>query len=459
MGFYIRHCLGFFIQIFPCMILCFIPWDAGAYRVRRRWVLAGFTAGVSAMSLLFPVLILSIRTEEMKDMAANLYMTATILLCCFIYFYMIREHAIKKMLVVNLTIVYAAVQFMFVNLVRPVFAEPASYGVYSTGSFWMYVLSAAVMFPLVALMMHRTVRAYFRQTEVKAMGREFSRVFAMTFGFFFIIFLYNIAVEDSVSSEQFWWIVIPPFLYAVIFLMAVYWILLQEAVRRKSESDRRRCEELQKLQYQRIISDMEKTRRMRHDLRHTLQVLSNMASQGENDRIEGYISEMLDHTVRQESEWYCSNLTVNALLQNYIGRARDEGIACSVHAQCGEVPVSPVDLTVILGNALENAINACALTEKEPWIKVTVGVVGGSLAIQVENSCTGVVYAAKGYEDGSFYPADAFRSSRTGGGIGVHSIALAAGRYGGEAEFCYSAERKMFTTRVRMNLQLPDESS
>ncbi|HJD01765.1 MAG TPA: ATP-binding protein [Candidatus Mediterraneibacter excrementavium] len=70
------------------------------------------------------------------------------------------------------------------------------------------------------------------------------------------------------------------------------------------------------------------------------------------------------------------------------------------------MPVSPVDLTVILGNALENAINACALTEKEPWIKVTVGVVGGSLAIQVENSCTGVVYAAKGYEDGSFYPAD-----------------------------------------------------
>lgn len=146
----------------------------------------------------------------------------------------------------------------------------------------------------------------------------------------------------------------------------------------------------------------------------------------------------------------CNNLTINGLLQNYIGRAEDEGITCTVNAACGELSVHPVDLTVILGNALENSVRAAAACSNK-WLRVEIGVVGSSLAIQVANSCEGVHFA-KGMHGAQFLPAEAFISDRAGGGFGLRSIALAAEKYDGEAAFCYNAGENSFTARILLNL-------
>ena len=134
-------------------------------------------------------------------------------------------------------------------------------------------------------------------------------------------------------------------------LVIFYWVLLKDAVRRKEEFERQRAAEWQQLQYIHITQDIENTRRLRHDMRHHLNALYDLLRQGKAEEAERYLKEIIGATERTETEWFCRDLTVNALLQNYIGRAREAGIACTVKAECGELPLSPVDLTVILANA------------------------------------------------------------------------------------------------------------
>lgn len=124
-------------------------------------------------------------------------------------------------------------------------------------------------------------------------------------------------------------------------------------------------------------------------------------------------------------------------------------------AECGELGISPVDLTVILANALENAVRAAGEAEKGR-LDVKIGVIGGSLAIEVENSCSGVRFAGGKQREGAFLPASAFVSERKDGGLGLGSIAATAEKYGGEAMFCYDGEKAVFTARVRLNLYPPE---
>lgn len=115
-------------------------------------------------------------------------------------------------------------------------------------------------------------------------------------------------------------------------------------------------------------------------------------------------------------------LVVNFALVYAVAQYMTVSIACTVKAECGKLPLSPVDLTVILANALENAVRAAGETNA-PWLDVKIGVVGGSLAVEVENSCAGVKFAGGKQNGGVFLPASAFASERKGGGLWLRSIA------------------------------------
>ena len=84
---------------------------------------------------------------------------------------------------------------------------------------------------------------------------------------------------------------------------------------------------------------------------------------------------------------------------------------------------------MILANALENAVRAAGETNA-PWLDVKIGVVGGSPAVEVENSCASVKFAGGKQNGGVFLPASAFASERKGGGLGLRSIAAAAEKSG-----------------------------
>ena len=177
-----------------------------------------------------------------------------------------------------------------------------------------------------------------------------------------------------------------------------------------------------------------------------------MVDRGQLDEIKDYLSNLIDITIKRDNEVYCKNMTVNGLLQYYIGLARDENINCEVRAKCGELSIEPTDLTVLFGNIMENAIKSCRKCPDNRWINIKIGTVQNSFAIEISNSCRGIRLSRRFQTNDGFLPAEAFLSDNSGGGYGLRSIAYTAQKYDGSAKFCFNAEKEIFTTRVRLNM-------
>lgn len=242
------------------------------------------------------------------------------------------------------------------------------------------------------------------------------------------------------------------FLLAAVILCIFYWTLFRESVRRKRDSDQQKALEIQQFQYEKITQEMEQTRRMRHDMRHYLASLSDMLAQGKTGEMKDYLSEVTENTAKGGSEVYCRNVTVNGLLQYYVGLAESEGIRCEVQADCTDLTISPVDLTVLFGNVMENAIRACREFTENRYILIQVAVMGGSLMVQVINPCKDIHPSGRYRLDSGFLPAAAFCSARAGGGYGLRSMEHTAQKYDGNATFRFDETNKTFTTRIRLNL-------
>lgn len=304
------------------------------------------------------------------------------------------------------------------------------------------------MMPLMFFVVIRPLKEYIQNIEPKNMRREFLTAVISTF-IYFVMTIYCDTVIGKIGFFQYF---LPPMFFLTINQMLIYWLIFRESVRRKNDNERQKTMEIQQLQYEKIVGEMENTRRMHHDLRHHYNSLNDMLDRGQLDEMKDYLSKVIDTTVNHDNETYCKNITVNGLLQYYVGIAREQDIHCEVHAVCDELNIESVDLTVLFGNAMENAINACCKCSDNRWINVQVGIVQGSFAIEISNSCKGVRLNRQFQTEDGFSPAEAFLSEHSGNGYGLSSIAHTAQKYDGSASFRFNAEKEIFTSRIRLNM-------
>lgn len=452
MNFFLRHFAGFLIQIGASMLLCLIPFRKEDFRYPRKWVLTGYCILAIVVSACFPLAkgLMPYMPFDQPTILSNLYMMLVLVVFISLYFGVVRTETIKKCIVLVLVVFYAATQYLLVNLTSPLFPDGSLPDTYPPLTLTLYAVTALVMFPIAALLMKRAVGDYLAEIEMKNIKREFSVVLLVTALYFVMLFLYSSRPDSNIG--EFWWWVTPPFLLAAAILCIFYWTLFRESVRRKRDSDQQKALEIQYLQYDKITQEMEQARRMRHDMRHYLASLSDMLAQDKTEEMKDYLSEVMENTSRRGSQVYCRNTTVNGLLQYYAGLAGSEGIRCEVQADCGDLTISPVDLTVLFGNAMENAIRACREFTENRYILVQVGVMGGSLMVQIINPCKNIHPSGHYRLDGGFLPAAAFRSARTGGGYGLGNMEHTAQKYDGNATFRFDETNRTFTTRIRLNL-------
>ena len=455
-GVYLRNAAGFFLEIFPCVMLVFLPFSEESFRFHRKRVLLGEAAAVTVLSALFPAAMYAAAQRDMA-VAANIFMGAVILLTLIAQGWLIREAPIKKTMAVFAVVFYGVTQYWLVNMLIgavsglvPLSQELENWSVYSPCGLAMYAVTTVILLPLMLLLVIQPLSEYLQEIETKKMRQEFFILAATTVVFLLLVMAADISyyrVGYRAYHRE-----LPQLLVALMDQLAIYWLIFRESVWRKRDSDHQRALEIQQLQYEKIISDMENTRRMSHDLRHHYSSLNEMLQDGRLDEMKRYLSQVLDDNAKRMNEVYCEDMAVNGLLQYYAGVARAEGIRCDIQAQCDNVTIAPTDLTVVFGNAMENAVNACRKCGQDRWILVRVGTVQGSLAIEISNACSGVCISRREQTEDGFLPAEAFLSERANGGYGLRSIAQTAQKYGGSARFRYDAGEDTFTSRIRLNM-------
>ncbi|GHU62434.1 hypothetical protein AGMMS49983_03850 [Clostridia bacterium] len=192
---------------------------------------------------------------------------------------------------------------------------------------------------------------------------------------------------------------------------------------------------VQREQYERLVGNSEKVKAMRHDLRHQLTVIRSLNEACDTDGIRKYIDELVVGLPRTVTETYCENYAVNAVAAYYIAIAEKEGVRVDAKL---DIPkntgrVLAVDLCVIVGNLLENAIEALhRMEEPDKYIRARARIVGNALSIIIENNFDGIsrkqhgTYLSRKAEGGR-RSADGWRHE----GIGLSSVRTVCERYGG----------------------------
>ena len=103
----------------------------------------------------------------------------------------------------------------------------------------------------------------------------------------------------------------------------------------------------------------ERIRLERHNLRHRLQTIDAMLQKKEVEQACEYIRSVQGNLETPDSERYCQNAILDAVFSSYIKRARNKEIQVETSLRISEeIPVDAEALSVVIANALENAIHA-----------------------------------------------------------------------------------------------------
>lgn len=200
--------------------------------------------------------------------------------------------------------------------------------------------------------------------------------------------------------------------------------------------------EVQREQYKREIEAQKRSANalslLRHDMRHFCVAISAYIDSGEYDKAKEYISGIISYVDRTATHKFCKNEIVNMILSSY-ENVMEENLIDLKYSICipEQLPVSDVDLTSILSNALENAINAVLPLETEKrHITLHLRMDDGKLLISLKNTL----------EEKPLFTDGIPISSKKDHGFGTQSIRYVTEKLNGNCQF--SVKDDWFILRI-----------
>lgn len=157
-----------------------------------------------------------------------------------------------------------------------------------------------------------------------------------------------------------------------------------------------------------------------HDYKHNIANLITLADNNDLDGIKAHLQSENKLLAKKLFYYKTGNDTVDTILNIKQRTAEDKGIAFIINAEIPEkCPVSSVHFASVLGNLLDNAIEA-SVDEESPFIEVKIKPVKSCLMIVVSNKCTR-----------SNVKFETTKSDKLLHGIGIYSIKQTVKEYKG----------------------------
>ena len=179
-----------------------------------------------------------------------------------------------------------------------------------------------------------------------------------------------------------------------------------------------------------MLQGEEKVRALRHDMKHHMNELKILAAKGENRAIEEYIDNMEEFITNPNEIVSSGNLEIDSVMNYLIRRAKEELRTVNVNVRLPKFVSHSFDINVILGNLLENGIEAARQTE-EKKLDINIEMQQGVLRIQVENSYNGKPVFDR---DGGYKRLLTTKKMRGFHGIGLRNVRKMVEKYDGIME-------------------------
>lgn len=124
--------------------------------------------------------------------------------------------------------------------------------------------------------------------------------------------------------------------------------------------------------YKDIEEGQEKLRDIRHDIKNRIMGVYMAAQNGEDARIIiGELGKLLENIDSVKAGNYSDDTTVNAIIHYKLAPYIDSDISINADVKCHKhLSIPSGDMGVILGNLIDNAIEACQQVEKSAYIDI-----------------------------------------------------------------------------------------
>lgn len=152
----------------------------------------------------------------------------------------------------------------------------------------------------------------------------------------------------------------------------------------QSDLLQRHCEEVENMYRQ--------TRGWRHDYHNHIQTMKAYLTMGETERLGKYLDRLDEDLTTVDTVLKTGNVMIDAVLNSKLSLAKARNIAVEAKAIVpSRLNISDVELSMIIGNLMDNAMEACLQIREEErrFIRVYIDVMKGQLYIYVMNAVNG----------------------------------------------------------------------
>lgn len=320
--------------------------------------------------------------------------------------------------------------------------------------FFSIVVSEIIAMPIALLLTHSTINNVARSSNTQILGLALSRLFVFIIiellihfnqkisldfakNFFVIIFvdvIYTLTISsffyfDSIYLTTNTAIALSVF---VIFLISFLALYLLRKITQKSEEIMLTNLKMQQIEMEHkqnedmaiVVNDL---RSLRHDMNNHMSVLQGLLSMQEYDDAKNYLSTITEELVVANSFIFTDNKVLSVMLNNKISKAHQLGITFDTELLTSSTPFSDSDLCAVVGNILENAIEASSKHE-DPYIHFMMKKTDKQFVIECQNNYV----VAPVFEKGNLVTT---KSDKSYHGIGTKTIRSIVDSYHGITTF------------------------
>ena len=435
--------LGYLMQMIPVLWLLYAPYQQKYLRFSKWRLLFVLSTALSAVAAAGAIYLGSLYGQGGSTVVlsnrGNLIFSGCLMAGTLTYFLSFRRGVKGQLLLYMLVVQYGLLLYSF-NRITVKFWEVSflpTMHPYSLATLLTYLVTIGVSFPF---FYHFLKHGHIQ--ELLRMNRSGLRMITGCSFMILVLMVLSLQMESLLTLEgvsgrgnvyiSIWMLCL---MAADVLSYVIYFGCL---ILEKEKSEMKSQLSSYRQQYKWLNERIEKEKKRRHNLRHHLRTMDTLAQNGQVESLQEYIARYLEEVREVELQKLSGNPVVDEVMSYYVVQAREKQIDLTCSMKIREnLALNLADMTVLLGNAMENALYGCeTCEEKARKIRVMIRQFRKNLLIKVENRIPSGEYESLG--------------ANVRKGYGLESIDMIARKYQGSMDAV--REEDKFVLRVILNV-------
>lgn len=224
-------------------------------------------------------------------------------------------------------------------------------------------------------------------------------------------------------------------LVLVVLLFLIFYLLQQQ---KEKVEVLMKYEKMQKLYYKSVLSNNKNIRAFRHDINHHLKCIYGLVKEEQYSGAEEYLESVIgEFESVGKSKYKCDNYVIDAILNQMVALMEKEQIDFNFQYDIyGKVLIQDMDLSTILYNLLNNAIEECSkIEEGSREIYLQIKEHNENVIIRVKNSLH------EGFNIKNIENMKTTKENVEYHGFGIENIKRCVKKYDGELQYEYENKK------------------